>query len=546
QMDFIRKDFSKIRADIYPIRLWTVAVFLFGVLPIARKRKIGRILIGDEYDCTQRIKHEGITHYNGLFDQSKYFDNVISRYYMKKGWNLSQFSILRSLSELLIIEILVKRYPDLQHHQISCHSASEKKGRIFPCGNCEKCRRIVGMLKALDEDPGNCGYNEIQIQKSLKSFSSQKVKQIGSDASHLYYLLITKGLIEENNFTKALARPHDEIQKLRFDNERSMLIDIPDDIRHNILKIYLKHTEGAMIMKNRKWISFDVLRSEEIKLPYPFELSFKGKSYRPLSNISESRFLWEEMSWPEILERLRIVDTAILPCGAIEQHGPHLPVDIDYFDAKYLAIKVAEATSDPKPFVLPAIPYGVSYHHDDFKGTISVSNESLSQLIYDIGMSLARNGIKKLILLNGHGDNAPTLNFAAQMINRDAQIFVCIDTGETSDEDLNKLIETPNDIHAGEIETSTSLAIRPELVKMEKAVESITEFGSTYLDFSSVRGIPWYVRTKKLSETGIMGNPLKASPEKGQKIWEIMIAHLVKFVEDIKSSKLEELYQKRH
>lgn len=257
-------------------------------------------------------------------------------------------------------------------------------------------------------------------------------------------------------------------------------------------------------------------------------------------------FMWEYLSWEQILERLKIVDTAILPCGAIEQHGPHLPVDIDYYDAVYLAKRVASECSDPKPFVLPPVPYGVSYHHEDFKGTLSVSNNALAAFIHDIGCNLARAGIKKLIILNGHGDNAPTLKYAAQTINRESQIFVCVETGETSDKDLYGLIDTPNDIHAGEIETSTTLALRPELVNMDKAVNETLNFGSRYLDFTSERGVPWYARTKKLSNTGIMGDPTKATTEKGVKMWDIMTKHLVKFVEEIKESDLEDLYQKRY
>ena len=257
-------------------------------------------------------------------------------------------------------------------------------------------------------------------------------------------------------------------------------------------------------------------------------------------------FLWEEMTWVEIEEYLKTVDTVILPCGAIEQHGPHLPVDIDYFDAKYLAHKVAEACADPKPLVLPSIPFGVSYHHDEFKGTISVTNNALSAFVYDIGMSLAKNGIKKILILNGHGDNAPTLSYAAQMINRDAKIFVCVDTGETSDVDLYDLIDTPNDIHAGEIETSTTLAIRPEMVDMSKAVNETLSFGSKFMDFDNERSVNWYVRTSKISESGVMGDATKATAEKGEKMWELMIQQLVKFVESIKNTPLDDLYQKRY
>ncbi len=265
-----------------------------------------------------------------------------------------------------------------------------------------------------------------------------------------------------------------------------------------------------------------------------------------MDNFQPKTFLWEKLTWQEIQAYLKEVDTVILPCGAIEQHGPHLPVDIDYFDAVYLAREVAVRCTDPKPLVLPAIPFGVSYHHEDFKGTLSVTNEALSRFVYDIGMSLARNGVKKIVILNGHGDNAPTLNFAAQMINRDAHIFVCVDTGDTSDVDLYNLIETPNDIHAGEIETSTTLAIRPEVVKMDKAVNETLEFGSRYLDFDSERGVNWYVRTKKISQSGVMGDATKATEEKGRKMWELMIAHLVHFVEGIKTIPLEDLYQRRY
>lgn len=262
--------------------------------------------------------------------------------------------------------------------------------------------------------------------------------------------------------------------------------------------------------------------------------------------MTKDKFLWAHMTWPEIQERLKIVDTAILPCGAIEQHGPHLPVDVDHFDAYYMAKKVAEACTAPAPFVLPPIPYGVSYHHSEFKGTISVTNNALSALIYDIGMSLAHNGIKKIVILNGHGDNKPTLTYAAQMINRDAKIFVCVETGETSDIDLYDLIDTHNDIHAGEIETSTTLAVRPELVDMSKAVDETLDLNNEYLDFTSDRGVSWYVHTKRISKSGVMGNARKATAEKGQVMWSLSIEKMKEFIESIMHTPFDELYQNRY
>ena len=262
--------------------------------------------------------------------------------------------------------------------------------------------------------------------------------------------------------------------------------------------------------------------------------------------MTKNEYLWAELTWPEAEKRLLEVDVAMLPIGAIEQHGPHLPLDTDTFDADYLARRVAEACSDPKPLVLSPIPYGVSYHHDEFKGTISISNDTLSHLVYEIGLSAAHNGITKLVIINAHGGNSPALNYAAQMINRDAGIFTCVDTGETSDVDIYNLVETPNDVHAGEFETSTSLAVRPHLVNMKEARKRVPQFSSRYLNFTSKRGVSWYAYTRKISPTGVMGDPTKADAKKGKKMWEIMIAHLVAFIEDLKSMTLDEIYQKRY
>jgi hypothetical protein len=252
QLPFIRENYASIRADIYPVRLWTVAVFLFGVLPIARHLRLGNILIGNEYDTTVRGVSNGITHYNGLFDQSKHFDNAMTRYYRRKGWHIYQYSMLRSLSELLIMKILLRRYPELQRHQVSCHAAHAVDERMYPCGKCEKCRRIIGMVKALGADPGNCGYNAAQIADGLKALASKSVKQIGSDAAHLYHLLLNKGLVESNAFTRNVARNHPEILKLRFDRERSVLADLPGYVRKPLFDILQQYADGAVKRTQRR------------------------------------------------------------------------------------------------------------------------------------------------------------------------------------------------------------------------------------------------------------------------------------------------------
>jgi creatinine amidohydrolase/Fe(II)-dependent formamide hydrolase-like protein len=337
--------------------------------------------------------------------------------------------------------------------------------------------------------------------------------------------------------------------QLRFDRQRSPIDGIPVSLRPGLFTILLDHADGAVRRSGRMWVPIRPLTDEELYQPYNYEAPAKGVRGARAHGGTEAGtggYVLGELSWPAAEHRLREVDIALLPVGAVEQHGPHLPLDTDAFDADYLARRVAESCTDPKPLVLPLISYGVSYHHDDFPGTISVGNEALSSMVYDVGMSCARNGITKLIIVNGHGGNTPALQFAAQLINRDAMIFTAVDTGETSDVDLAELCETPNDVHAGEIETSTALAVRPQLVDMASAERFVPQFSSRYLDFTARRSIEWYARTARISPSGILGDPTRASRQKGDKMWQVMVGNLVELVEDLKGMTLEEIYERRY
>ncbi len=547
RMPFVRQDFAAVRADDYPIRLWTVAVFLFGVLPLMRKRAIGRLIIGDEFDTSRHVTTQGIRHYDGLYDQSVWFDAAVSGYFRDKGWSICQFSIVRPLSELLIEKVLVKRYPHLQEHQTSCHAAHQTGQRIRPCGRCEKCRRIVGMLVALDADPKACGYTDQQIQACLTALFEKGVTTQGSaEAGHLFHLLAQADHVAVPERPARATPAYPETMQLRFDAQAAPMDGIPLDLRADLVRLLMPHAAGAVERTRAGWRAVDPLVHPGLARPYPCETESRRPQAPSDAEAASETYFWGELSWPDAAARLNVVDTALLPVGAVEQHGPHLPLDTDAFDAAYLAERVAAGCSDPKPLVLPLIAYGVSYHHQAFKGTISIDNDTLANLVYDVGISVAKNGIKKLVIINGHGGNAPSLNFAAQRINQDAHIFVCVDTGETSDVDVDRLIETPNDVHAGEIETSTSLAIRPGLVRMDRLEMEVPAFTSRYLDFSSKRGVAWYAHTHKISTSGVMGDPTKATVEKGQRMWTLIIGHLIKFVDQLKTMTLAEIYQRKY
>jgi len=559
-LPFVREDFNKVRADIYPVRLWTVAVFLFGALPFLKRRGIGCLAIGDEYDTTVRENFQGIPHYAGLYDQSRFFDHALSRYFRRKGWGVSQMSLLRPASELLIQKTLAERYPHLLRLQVSCHAAhtegegAEENRRVRPCGRCEKCRRIVAMLLAIGADPGACGYGD--AAPLLAGVAREGVHQELAGAQHLAYLLQQRSLLPEGRLGEATAEEHPEVLQLRFHPRISPIHEVPEPPRRRILELLAQHAAGAVRWVGRKWVEFDLEQGWGTDPDFTRLAPSQGSQFAATAEPRESapdagdalgeQTQWATLSWPQAKKRLQSMDVALLPVGAIEQHGPHLPLDVDSFDAEYLAQQVAAACSAPKPLVLPLIPYGVSYHHDDFPGTLSITNETLARLVYEVGMAAARNGIRKLLIINGHGGNAATLHFAAQQINRDSHIFTSVDSGETSDADIYAMTETPNDVHAGEIETSTTLAVRPELVDMSRAEDTIPSFSSSYLDFTSKRSIGWYAYTEKISANGVMGGPSKATPEKGERIWHLMIDHLVELVEHLKALSLEEIHQRRY
>jgi creatinine amidohydrolase/Fe(II)-dependent formamide hydrolase-like protein len=96
------------------------------------------------------------------------------------------------------------------------------------------------------------------------------------------------------------------------------------------------------------------------------------------------------------------------------------------------------------------------------------------------------------------------------------------------------------------VETSTALATRPELVDMKSARRFVPDFSSRYLDFTTKRSVGWYTRVAQISSSGVLGDPTKASAEKGKKMWEVMVKNLVEFIEDIRELSLEEIYQRRY
>ncbi len=241
----------------------------------------------------------------------------------------------------------------------------------------------------------------------------------------------------------------------------------------------------------------------------------------------EEKLLWGQMTRLELEKVSEEVDTVLLPVGSLEQHGPHLPLDTDSFDAMYILTKAVEKLDPPRPPILPTISYGLSEHHMAFSGTVTLRPETLSSIIFDIGHSVKKHGFNKLFIYNAHGGNTNVLKEAALRLKYDLDIKVFLDSGESMEPAKKELIKSDNDVHAGEYETSTSLANRMELVERGKIKKPKLTFPDSSFEFDSKPAFFYTWSTDELTDTGVIGDPTKAAESKGKELWERGIKLLV-------------------
>lgn len=246
-----------------------------------------------------------------------------------------------------------------------------------------------------------------------------------------------------------------------------------------------------------------------------------------------------ELTWPDVEEFLREHNVAVVPVGSCEQHGPHLPIDTDAYDAFWLSLKAAEKAQCA--LVAPTIYYGVSSHHIDFPGTVTLSPHTLQQIAYEVVFSLVKHGFRKILFENGHGGNTPALEAATQRIKADMNAFVAIDTVSLIPDFIEKSIQTPYDAHAGEFETSTTLANRENFVvkeRIKKPKIRLPESKYTKIGLKKTGPkVTWGFRTKEISETGVIGDPTKASKEKGEAAWKLAIERLADLLKELDKMK---------
>ena len=136
-----------------------------------------------------------------------------------------------------------------------------------------------------------------------------------------------------------------------------------------------------------------------------------------MTSRAATEYRYEKLTWPEINDAVEMGKVCVVPCGSVEQHGPHLPLDVDIVCPQGIAYGAGKEVPD-RLLVLPPVWWGYTAHVMDFPGTVNTHYETFIRLVLDITKSLAYHGFKKIILLNGHGSNMPNLDLAARRRGR--------------------------------------------------------------------------------------------------------------------------------
>lgn len=236
----------------------------------------------------------------------------------------------------------------------------------------------------------------------------------------------------------------------------------------------------------------------------------------------------QESTWTDVRDELKKTDLAIIPVGAVEVYGPHMPQGTDGIVAFHFATELAKRVN---ALVVPLIPVGICPESLDFPGTLSVQPESMKLFMRDIAFSLVKHGVKRIIFLTGHRTNVPPMEDLLVEL-RAAGIKACVIFSWQVMYSLADDLATGKFAkgHAGEFGVSVMLAIREDLVHKDRFQVSLpaAELGS------GISGITTYQPFSEISETGTVGDPGKGRKETGQEMLRRGLERVEKFIHDWK------------
>lgn len=229
------------------------------------------------------------------------------------------------------------------------------------------------------------------------------------------------------------------------------------------------------------------------------------------------------MTWEEVADAVSSnIQTAILPIGATEQHGPHLGCGMDTSIAHTLCVDAAKKSS---VILLPTLPYGCSIGHSKrWPGTIALNPKTLIDIISDIGDWVKSAGIRRLILVNGHVTNEAPLRCGLEMLRakHDDFMVALINTAQLSKRVKDAHFNDADDWHANDAETALMMALHPDMVRENKLLEADDPDRTQHCIFSHP--------VNRTSTNGVTGTPSSANKEKGEQLYGWMLDDIVEIL----------------
>ena len=245
-----------------------------------------------------------------------------------------------------------------------------------------------------------------------------------------------------------------------------------------------------------------------------------------------TEYRYNRLTWPEMKEAIAAQKVVLLPVGSTEQHGPHLPLDVDAFLVETVCLEVGKRAAD-RVLVLPTVSYGLNLHHIDFPGTVHIEPEHFISFCLDITKSVAYHGFTKIIVVNGHGSNTPLADLVARKTTLETPALCCATNYFAfASEAFAKVQETPVIAHADEFETSLYLHVAPDRVRMDRAVEGNDVVGRYLSSDSTSRYVRFSDYWGRWTNKGVHGDPRAATAEKGQLIYEAAVAGMIGLVDE--------------
>ncbi|MEE9240256.1 MAG: creatininase family protein [bacterium] len=260
----------------------------------------------------------------------------------------------------------------------------------------------------------------------------------------------------------------------------------------------------------------------------------------------------------DIREWLKETDIILVPLGSCEQHGRHLPVCTDGVATEVPIERAARLANVPHT---PLIWIGYSPHHlhpaGTASGTITLRQTVYQSMLYDVARCLIHNGFNKIIFATGHSSNMKVIEPPLRTVRYETGAFVCLfrNDAEAAPQVCKDILENPPEEtpgwHGSEIETSEVLAYNEKLVHLERTEKEFTHApswlgdafskrnGSSYVTYKGADVIWLPMEHQEYSDTGLIGNPFRASAEKGDRIFQRKAEILAAFCEEIKDLKVE-------